>query len=423
MPRILLIVTLCFLIMASGTGCWDSREIDDWAYVYAIGVDKGVADKIRFSILIPTYKGPIGGASSSGGSTGPSKSDFKVISIDCPTLYAGVNLINCALARTLNYTHAKYMVVSEDIAKEGVGPFVNGMRRTRQIRRIMHFIVVRGEASKFLDELSPTIGTAVSKSLESMMNQEGMTGLFDDTTFGDIINSMKSTKGQTSCVLGALNDLSHYLPEGSKPPKIIPSGDYYAGELPIRGVDKPEYLGSVLFRGDKLVGELNGDETRVMLMARGEFNRGTMALPDPQKPDMMVALDVSQQKKPDVRITFKDGVPLIHLKVFLEANMTNLQSDVNYENEKLKPVLEGVYKEYIKKKLDETIAKCQRVDSDVFRFGDQASMQFLTIQEWEKYDWLSQFKEAQITTAVGFTIRRTGTVLKTNPTIKGQEME
>jgi Spore germination B3/ GerAC like, C-terminal. len=41
-------------------------------------------------------------------------------------------------------------------------------------------------------------------------------------------------------------------------------------------------------------------------------------------------------------------------------------------------------------------------------------MKFLTIQEWEKYDWLSHFKDAQVSTEVDFIIRRTGTLTKTN---------
>jgi len=52
----------------------------------------------------------------------------------------------------------------------------------------------------------------------------------------------------------------------------------------------------------------------------------------------------------------------------------------------------------------------------VFRFGETAAMSFSTIKEWEKYNWLSHFKNAQVTTSVDFVIRRSGTLTKTSET-------
>jgi hypothetical protein len=46
-------------------------------------------------------------------------------------------------------------------------------------------------------------------------------------------------------------------------------------------------------------------------------------------------------------------------------------------------------------------------------FGYKAAEQFLTIQDWEKFDWLSSFKDAEVTTDVEFILRRTGTIIAT----------
>ncbi|NMA24325.1 MAG: Ger(x)C family spore germination protein, partial [Clostridiales bacterium] len=64
-------------------------------------------------------------------------------------------------------------------------------------------------------------------------------------------------------------------------------------------------------------------------------------------------------------------------------------------------------------KLDQTVKKCQELNCEVFDFGYKAARQFLTIQDWEKFDWLSSFKDAEVTTDVEFILRRTGTIIAT----------
>lgn len=419
--------TVCFVLMICCmslvlTACYDAKEIDEWAYVYTIGVDKGVSDKLRFTFQIPTLKGEASKAE--GGETTSQarrNSDFTVISIDCPTFYSGMNMLNTSVPRTLNFMHSKYIVIAEDLAREGVGQFINGMIRSRQIRRIMHVIIVRGQASEFVKELNPVLGTAVSKSQEDMMDARHETALFEDISYNEFISDMKSDYRSPTAILAAINDFSSYKTSGTPPEEFKAAGDYYAGELPRSGGDKTEYLGSALFDGDKMVGELNGEETRVLQMVQGDFNRGFIAIPDPLNKGLRITMDVRQRKRPDIKIVFQAGNPVIHVKLFLEGNILNLQSNVEYESGELNPVLENQVKVFVKNTLDKTIDKCQSLHCDAFGFGEKAAMQFLTIQEWEEYNWLAHFKDAEITTEVEFEIRRTGTMLKTNPTQTSKE--
>ena len=60
--------------------------------------------------------------------------------------------------------HTKYIIISEDLAREGVERFINGMVRSRQIRRIAHIIIVKGKASKFVEEFKPLLTSAISKA-------------------------------------------------------------------------------------------------------------------------------------------------------------------------------------------------------------------------------------------------------------------
>ena len=417
MPRVMLIIVLCILLPFSLTACTtDAHELNDWAFVHTIGVDKGVSDQLRFTFQMATYKGSGGGSVSGtgGGSGSQGNKDHAVISIDCPTFYSGINMLNTSLSRTLNFMHSKYLIISEELARDGVERFINGMMRSYQIRRSMYVIIVKGSASDFIKEFNPVIGTSITKTQELIMDHQYETGLFAEVTYNEFSIGLKNTYTQPTAALAAINDFSSFKTGGAPPEEFKSGGDYYAGELPREGGNKYEFFGTALFDGDKMIGELSGDETRAMLMMKGEFQDASIAIPDPIDSKLRLGFYVHQQKKPNIKITFKDGEPVIHVKVSLEGSLQNVQSSTEYEGEELKPVAEKALETFIKDNFDKTIDKCKSLNCEAFGFGETAAMQFLTIQEWEEYNWIAHFKYAEVTTEVEFIMQRTGTIMKTS---------
>ena len=414
-----IVLAICFICMPL-TACFDAREIDQWAYVYTIGVDKGVANVLRFTFQIPSLKQGGGGEGGGGGGGMGGQTEqqkaYTTISVDAPTFFAGVNMAESCFSRTMNYMHAKFIVISEDLAREGVERFINGMVRSRQIRRIMNVIIVRGKASEYIEGLNPVLTGAISKALEGFMDTSEDNGLFLDTNYHNFMKDMKTTYRMPVAPLSALNDFSNYRESGSPPEDFKSEGDYYAGELPRKGGNKIEFVGTALFDGDKMVGELNGDETRAMSMIRGELVNASIAIADPLHKGFRITIDTRLQGKPDIKVAIRKGKPVINVKILLEGDIENLQSPTEYESIKLKPVLENAFKAYIKSNLDKTIYKCKKLNVDVFGFGEKAVRNFWTIQEWEEYNWLGKFKDSEVNTQVEFTLRRIGTLLKTNPT-------
>lgn len=141
MHRQRVILLLITLIIPFLTSCYDAKELDEWAYVYTMGIDKGVSDNLRITLQIETMR-----EQQSNGPGSKEQNDFTVITLDCPSFYSGVNMINTSLSRKLNYMHAKYFVISEALAKEDISGLMSAFVRDRQIRRIMHMVVVRGTA-------------------------------------------------------------------------------------------------------------------------------------------------------------------------------------------------------------------------------------------------------------------------------------
>ncbi len=420
--RIWLIAAAVMLLAALSACRTGSYEIDERAYVYTIGVDRGVTDKLRFTFQFPTLTAKQGQGEGGGGGESTKSETAKqlsTITVDCPTIYTGVTMLYSSHSRRLNFTHAKYLVISEELARESVEPFINSMTRSADIRRTMYVIVCKGRAMDFVNEFKPFAGASVSKSQELIMENAEQSALFESMTYNEFSNRLKCTKCQASATLAALNDFSDFKDSGEQEQAFKSEGDYYAGEVPRKSDNKFEFMGTAIFDGATMVGELNGNETRSMLMLRGDFIETHMVIPDPADPNLRIGAVVFQKRKPDIKIVFEDGKAKISAKVFLDAALQNVQSAESIEKEKKTPV-EEAFERFVKEKLDQTVKKCQELNCEAFDFGYKASVQFWTIQDWEKYNWLSSFKNAEVTTEVEFVIRRTGTLVATEEEKRGE---
>lgn len=421
MRKIAILLALAFLAL-NFTSCYDASEIDDLAHVVAIGVDKGISDKWRLTVQFHTMKESGGGGGESGGSGGDSKGDYSYVSIDAPSFFAGISMLNASLPRKLNFMHAHIIAFSEEVAKAGlIGEYISPLVRFRQIRWSSHVFVVKGKAIDFIKENNPFIGKTVSKGVQLLISEKDNTGYFPHTTLEDLYTGIKSSYHQAIVPLSAVNDSENFKEEGEPwGTEFTTGGQYVAGQLPRSGDNKIELFGTALFDRDTMVGELNGDETRYLLMVQGEFKHGLFTMQDPQNPEVILVLDVTSTKKPDIKVTFEGLKPIIQLKVELDADILSIQSNINYEKPELQVVLEDLLEKTIYEGLSSVIQKCQNLNVDAFEFGYIAARKFLTIDEWENYNWNSHFKEAAVTIEVEVIIRRTGTQIKTYP-ITGAE--
>lgn len=418
MRKTMLLMLAAYMLLTV-SGCQTgAQELDELAYVYTIGVDKGVSDKLRFTFQFPTLSSR---QNQGDGSQGETKTggDTAIVTIDCPTIFSGVAMIYSSYSRRLNFTHTKYLVISEDLARESVEPFINGMTRSAEVRRTMYVIVCKGQAADFINEFKPFAGASVAKSQEMFMQNANHSELYESIYYNSFANRIKCTKCQATATLAALNDFSGFKEAGAQDQAFKSEGDYTAGEQPRSSENKFEFLGSALFNGATMVGTLNGNETRSMVMLRGKFHESQIVIPDPFDASLRMGALVFQEKQPRINITFNEGKAMIHATVYLEGTLQNVQNTAHVEKES-KTRIEEAFEGFIKEKLDETIKKCQELNVEVFDFGYTASRQFWTIQDWEAYDWLSHFKDAEVTTEVEFIMRRTGTIIYTEDEKKAE---
>lgn len=416
--RVRLIIVL-FAVVFLSTSCFDAHEVDDYTYVTTIGVDKGILDKWRFSFQITNMR--TGGDKEGSGSN--KASEHLTITIDAPDFFHAANILDASTARTINYRHTKYIVISKEIAEKGefnetMGPII----RFREIRRTTGVLVSTSTAQSFIEEFNPKIGISMARMQEGLMEQSKQTGFFPEVQLKDYYSGTKSNYRQPVAILAGVNDFSHLLQQGDDNMESIEIGKRKAGELPRKGGNTVEFFGAAIFDGDRMVAELNGYETRIMLALTGKFKQGVFSFKDPLKPEQYVSINLKQQRKPKVKVEFNKDNPIINIKLFMEGEILSIQSRIDYEATEKIGYLETAMENIIKQEAEALIDKAKELNVDFLDFGTHVAKKFLTIQEWENYNWIERMKDVKAIVNVDVKIRRTGTMIKSSP-IKGTNGE
>jgi spore germination protein KC len=406
---VIILVVFMALMLSS---CFDMHEIIDVAYIQFIGIDFGASDRWRLTVSVTAQESEESGGT--GGMAPPAMN--KTVTIEAPSFFSAISLLDTNISKKLDFSHANLLAISEEVAKSGIiGEYIAPLMRYHEIRRTLQVAVVSGLAQEFIERIEPYLGGSVSSEISDFTNGAKISNYFPNTTLRDFYNEMKSTYVQPAVMLGGLynqDNLSKFSDGGKD--ASVDAGRYFAGDVPRKGGSPIEFLGCALFNGDKMVGKLDGHETKMMLLCRGDFNRDLFLVQDPEEPKLVVPILLKLARKPSVKISFDKGAPVIELKLFTDGDIYAIQSGINYENPNKTPVLENAVEMHLKESLDNTIEKCRLLGCDVFDFGYAAAKQFPTIEEWESYDWNKRFKEAKIVTYVDFKVKRTGGMLRTS---------
>jgi spore germination protein KC len=415
-----IILTLVLLMLP---GCWGSRETDEMAYILAVGFDKGERENLVVTVSIANPKaiagissggdgGDGGGGSGGGGST-------LVYSVETYAPIASVDLLNTTIDRHVSFLHTKSFIFSEELAREGLGRWINPLNRYRELRGTAQVFICRGKAKDFIENSKPPLELTPTKQIELLNLTSRETGFYHNTKFIDFYDSIKSFSIEPIIPLVALHEggLESAKPGIGRGGEAAP-GKYSAGEVPIAGENKAQIIGSAVFKRDKMVGILNGQETRYYLVLRGLYKQGFTSIPDPLDPNIPVSLLVRQSRRPQYKTAIDpNGNVTINVDLYNEPEIISIASGYNYEEPGNKAMLEAAHAQQAQKGLKDLIRRSQKeFGADIFGFGELVKRKFWTVQSWKEFHWLDRYPEATINVTVHSKIRRTGLQLETKPT-------
>jgi len=209
--------------------------------------------KVSFQIAVPSR------TTSSEGSTGGSSDspDTVIDTIDCPSVEYAISLANGYISKKLNLSHCKVIVISEQVAANGISDIVYTLYNHPEVRPSSNVIISRSTAYDFLASSKSSLENITAKYYEIVTTSSQTTGFTSDITLSDVISGISDTFGEASAILGSVAG------EDKASSTNIYETDTIAGEDTSGSGQKTEtssnidVVGLSVFKGDVLVRRIN----------------------------------------------------------------------------------------------------------------------------------------------------------------------
>lgn len=384
-------------------GSYSVQSIDDLAYVSALGIDVG-----KNNTYTVTFQFNVASSSGEGGSF--ELAPIITNSIDAPSLDSAISLMNAYVSKEINLSHCKIIVISEELAYNGISDLLYSLMNKTQIRPICNMIISKSSANDFIKNVKPNLETMIAKYYEILPSSSRYTGYTANVMLGDFFNQITCHTCDPSAMLGYINIDNVNTPNNFQTENTSESSssssqgsESQGNKEGISGIS--EIMGLAVFNGDKLVGELSSEETLYHLLICNEIENCYLAVPSYQINDKPIDLYLYNKKAPKINVEFINGTPFISLDINLYAkilSMDNYSSDMS--DDKIRQYTNSA-NQYIKKNIEEYLYRTTtEFHSDIDGFGRYALSHFATTQDFKNYNWLDNYKNAFFNVSVNTDI-------------------
>ncbi|MDR3287890.1 MAG: Ger(x)C family spore germination protein [Peptococcaceae bacterium] len=369
-------------ILAAGSifflaGCWDSRELNSLAIVSGIAIDSGENEAVRVAIQVikPTDEKTADSGSKEGNGA-------FIITAEGPSLAGTIQKADAKISRTMFFSHNNLLVFGQAVAEAGMRKYFDYFLRDNENRRLVWLLIARDRAENILN---------------ANMN-------FGSVSGADIYDLLENQKNYSQSVTVNVQDfLSRLLSETSAPLAPIVEIDQTNNKI-------VDIVGTAIFDGDRMVGELDIEQTRGCLWVNGTFGQGNMDVLSPDRQGI-VSLHVKRAKSEIIPEIVEDTVRMT-IRIEAEAYISSDEVSAELLSTIARETLEKNQREVIEKEIRSALKTAQELKTDIFGFGDQ--LYKYQPQEWKKIkqNWREIFPRIQVALKIENKLRRTGTTVQ-----------
>ncbi|MFZ5974851.1 MAG: Ger(x)C family spore germination protein [Bacillota bacterium] len=324
------------------TGCWSNRPLRSLAIVSAVGVDMS-GDLLDVSVQL--VKASAMGMTEAQGTT-QEKAVLNIYLASHSMMYDVRNLFSLVLPKSGYFNHVLLLVISEEVAKQGIADFMDFIDRDHEYDVNQLVVISKGvRASTVLWTDSEAEKIPAKHIAETVRNTKATSQSYEISVY-DLLTKI-NTEGEEATA-GVFQ-----FREGSDQSNLM--------QMDVRG--------AAVFKGDKLVGWLDPDETVLLNIIQNNPTEVVWDLINPITGKYFNYEFLGHDTS--IEPVIKDGKPSIHIKVDTTGgcgiNTINGEFPVNGSTVKTMVDAAGAS---IKKRLEEVIAKVQHeYKSDIFGFG------------------------------------------------------
>ena len=364
-----------FCVIALGLfmlcGCMQSKNIDEYAYVLNVGVEKGTTMPYLVTLLVSVP-----------GGTEETKVTNTVVSAEARTFSEAYETLNAAYPSRLSFSRASLLAIGEDLARSGEQTaFLDFAFGKTDLWPNLRVVVVkppvRSVFKGWLTDADPSL-RKIKTAVGDLSDESGMTADAGYTEYLEAIGDKRF-----DALLAYAGENAYGLTSDIVGGEAYP---YVGGTLLVDSALITSTAGSAVFDGDRMVGVLDGRHTMETLMVNDVFRKGELQFTLPDGTLLCAAL--YRLRAPKIRLNGTEAT----VELFLEAEVLSPEI-LPMERTELKRFLE----ERLCSELSATFAALQRKNSDAMGFGRLRAKQFRSAAAWEHCDWKAEYRALNVT--------------------------
>lgn len=361
------------------TGCYDRKELDDLAYVIAIGIDKGEGKNldITYQVSIPLK---LSGTESSTG-----KENYTTYTVSAPSLYLGNSIVNTQTSKEINLANVKLIIYSEELAKEDLSGHISELMANVDIRPKTTIAICEGKTKDFLSNLSPVLESSTARFYELFLAANNYTNLFVSSELFDFYKSAQSIDRDAHAIILKSSQGNSNSSENEN--KKESSSDE-KNEIQIAGI--------ATFDGGKMTSKVPIEKALSHLILTNTLKRGTIGIEDINEPEEIVTFTLTPSRKCSYKIDIKNDTPNVKITTYINAHILSSEGTTDYINKENRDKLKISLENKINNQLINYLEMLKEIDSDITALGKYARINYLTWEDFEEINWKEIFKNSKI---------------------------
>lgn len=354
-----IIISIIFLF--SLTGCWNYHELNNYSIVTGIAIDKA-ENGYEVSVLISNT--PKNETNSNDNS-----SKIVIYSGTGDTVFTAIKDIGLISAKELYIGHFAVLIISEDVAKEGVNPVVDLFLRESSSKKNFSIVISRDcKAKDTLKIITPLSSFPSQNIADNLLSTSQLQGIVSNITFNELLSNLKRNG-----IENAINSIN-----------IIGNVEAGSNKENIEDSEPKTYvkLGTLgLFKDDKLIYWTNKEESV-----------GINTIKDKAK-EMYIELNYKKSKvviettnvKTKIDVNIINNNPIVNISVNGESKFVEAIGDVDLKDDKVIKSIKHLMNKQVIDYVNQGISAAKNSNTDIFGFG---------LMIYQKYpDYYNQNKE------------------------------
>ncbi|QSF45495.1 Ger(x)C family spore germination protein [Paenibacillus tianjinensis] len=286
------------------------------------------------------------------------------------------------------WSHAKVIILSEEVAREGLIKVIDWYSRDTETRADVFLFVSSEKNAREVLNLNNETKTIISYELAQMMNDETFTSTAPVVQIWDFIDKLESSGDSAIAPL-----IYVYEKNGQKNERVN---------------------GTAVFVRDRMVGKLNGDETKHALFVKNKIKGGVLEVEN-SKGTPTYSLEILSSRT-KVKPKWVDGRLEMQIHTVTHTGLDEAMSAEGFAGDESVQAIAKRASEALEQKILSVIRKVQReYHADIFGFGEIVHEEMPKSWRRLKEKWPEEFTTLNVKVRSEIIIQSTA---KSSRTIK-----